>query len=77
MVANIENFKELFKNAEGDKNAMQKAFERISQYLASSILGRDFNESTESYFNRKPAIKMIHDWAASVTISNDYKIINY
>ena len=77
MVANIENFKELLKNAEGDKNAMQKAFERISQYLASSILGRDFNESTESYFNRKTTIKMIHDWAAKVTISNDYKIINY
>ena len=77
MTANVDNFKEMLKSAEGSKKDMSKAFDRIRAYLASSILGRDFNESPSEYLNRKPAIKAIHDWAETVVISPDYKIVKY
>jgi len=76
MKANIENFKELLLKSEGDKDKMEKAFTRISEYLASSILGRDFAEDVEHYLNRGKQIKEIHEWAKKVVISPRYTIIS-
>ena len=75
MQANIENFKELLNKANGNKTEMQKAFDRITSYLASSVLGREFNETIESYLNRKPNIKEVHDWSKKVVISQKFTII--
>lgn len=76
MEANIENFRELLRKANGNKLEMQKVLNRISNYLASTIIGREFGETVEHYFDRKPRIKAIHDWTQKVTISKDYTIVS-
>lgn len=71
----LEEFKELLKKSDGNKIKMNKAIERITSYLCGSILGRDFLETVESFYDKNPEIKEISDWSKTIVLSKEYKII--
>ncbi len=40
----------------------EKAYERISNTIASMILGRAVNQTVEEYLSDKPSMKAYYDW---------------
>lgn len=67
----------ILEQANGDKNKMLKATQRISGMLASICLGRDFNQSIEDYLSSNSELKEFKIWSEKVVISNNYHLVNY
>lgn len=63
--------------ANGDKVKMGKAFLRVREMLASTVLGRGFNEDIEDYVRSNSGVSEFSEWSNGVVISNDYCLVDY
>ena len=67
----------ILEQANGDKNKMIKAMQRVSEMIASICLGRNFNQSIEDYISSKPELQEFKNWSEKVVISSNYQLVNY
>ena len=75
MKTKCEEFKSLMKKHSGNKTEMVRLIERIRSYLCGAILAREFGESVESFAARNPQYSEVSAWSKTLTITNDYKLV--
>lgn len=77
MTPKIQSYKSRLDKASGNQKQVMAIIDAIRDSLCSQVLGREWLETPESYYARRPDLQQFSDWAKTISICEKTWTVSY